>query len=86
MYMLPSFSAQQQNAAQERVRINDADTLTTRADICGTVSIPASEFHFMVKSGQSNNYESVVYLLRQNIHTCIPKFPKAVVHMVVIGQ
>ena len=46
-----STSEQQQNAAEERVRINDADTLTTRAQICGSTTIPAAEFHFMVKSG-----------------------------------
>ena len=46
-----STSEQQQNAAEERVRINDADTLTTRAQICGSATIPAAEFHFMVKSG-----------------------------------
>lgn len=45
------FIAQQPNAAQERVKIDELDTLTTRSEICGSTTIPTSEFHFLVKSG-----------------------------------
>ena len=46
-----STQAQQPNAAEERVTIDSTDTLTTRAQICGSTNVPAAEFHFMVKSG-----------------------------------
>ena len=59
-----STQAQQVNAAEERVTIDSSDTLTTRAQICGSTNVPAAEFHFMVKSGTGILNASVLECFR----------------------
>ena len=47
----PCVTAQDVGGSEERGKFSIHGTLTTKADICGSVTVPAAEFHVVVKSG-----------------------------------